>query len=95
MGAFLFLFTWLPGRNRAFCDVGRDCLSVPQIGELQSPGAMGICLVHFDNDALQVLGPLVNLVKGNLNVLLFQLFLVNDGDSSVDSDNIVDAGDEE
>ena len=56
---------------------------------------MGIRLVHFDNDSLQVVRPLVDLEESDFDVHFSQFLLVYDGNAPIDSDNIVDTGNEE
>ena len=56
---------------------------------------MGIGLIHLYYYPLQVVRPLVDFEESNLDFHLFQLLFVNDGNSAVDADNVVDAGNKE
>lgn len=51
---------------------------------------MPVGLIHFHDDSLQVIAPLVGLVQRDFNVLPVQLFLVDNGNRTVHPDRIVD-----
>ena len=68
---------------------------VPKLGELVGPGAVPVCLFNLYKDSLEVVGPVVGIVEGDLDLAPVQFLFVHDGGPAVDPDGFIDAGNHE
>ncbi len=72
--------------------VSVDSIYVPQFRKFERPWAMAEGFIDFHEQALELLGVVIGTVNGHLDLPLLELFLIENGDGSVDTDRFIEAG---